>query len=168
MATAGQINGETIKSAISLKIRSAFASTTGTPPVTTYPRMYKEKVVQGMSKPCFFIWTMEVTPTKRMNNRYELMYQMNVRFEPDDDDEDAYKTCMENAIILTEALSKIDVPIEVDGNEVTKQVYGRSLSYNITEDVLQFFATYTLHGYIPAVETPSNMEELLEQTIIIW
>lgn len=168
MATAGQINGETIKSAIALKIRSAFASTNGSPPTTSYPTIYKEKVLQGMKKPCFFVWTMDVSPKKLMNNNYEFVHQMNIRFEPDDDDEEAYKTCMENAIVLTEALSKIDVPIEIDGDEVLKQIYGRNISYKIVEDVLQFYVTYTLRGYIPDTIIPVNMENILQNVIIIW
>lgn len=161
MATAGQIVGETVKSAIALKIRSAFAVTSGTPPVTIYPTIYKEKVVQGMTKPCFFVWTMDVTPLKRMNNRYEFTHQMNVRYEPADTDETPYETCMSVALALTEALDTIDVPIAINGVETEKQVRGKELSFNITDGVLQFFVSYTLHGYIPAAEAPSYMEQII-------
>ena len=156
----GQITGETIKSAISLKIRSAFATTSGTPPVTTYPTIYKEKVVQGMIKPCFFVWTMDVSPVKRMKNTFEFPYQMNVRYEPSEDDEEKYKSCMSVAMTLTEALSSIDVPIDVNGTEVLKQVYGRDMEFSITDDVLQFFVSYTLRGYIPEAATQPFMKTL--------
>ena len=156
----GQITGETVKSAISLKIRSAFATTSGTPPVTAYPTIYKEKVVQGMIKPCFFVWTMDVSPVKRMNNSFELLYQMNIRYEPSENDEEKYKSCMNAAMTLTEALSSINVPIDVDGEEVLKQVYGRNMEFSITDDVLQFFASYTLRGYVPEAVVPPFMEQI--------
>lgn len=156
----GQITGETVKSAISLKIRSAFATSSGTPPVTLYPIIYKEKVVQGMVKPCFFVWTMDVSPVKRMNNSFELLYQMNIRYEPSEDDEEKYKSCMNAAVTLIEALSSINVPIDVDGKEVLKQVYGRNMEFSITDDVLQFFASYTLHGYVPEAVVPPFMEQI--------
>ena len=156
----GQITGETVKSAISLKIRSAFATNSGTPPVTLYPTIYKEKVVQGMIKPCFFVWTMDVSPVKCMNNSFELLYQMNIRYEPSEDDEEKYKSCMNAAMTLIEALSSINVPIDVDGEEVLKQVYGRNMEFSITDDVLQFFASYTLCGYVPEAVVPPFMEQI--------
>ena len=156
----GQITGETVKSAISLKIRSAFATTSGVPPVTTYPTIYKEKVVQGMTKPCFFVWTMDVSPVKRMKNTFEILYQMNIRYEPREDDEEKYKSCMDVAMTLIEALSSIDVPIDVDGAEVLKRVYGRDMEFSITDDVLQFFASYTLCGYVPEAAIPPFMEQI--------
>jgi hypothetical protein len=160
MMAVGQITGETIKSAISLKIRSAFATSSGTPPVTLYPTIYKEKVVQGMVKPCVFVWTMDVSPVKRMNNSFELPYQMNIRYEPSEGDEEKYKSCMNAAMTLIEALSSINVPIDVDGEEVLKQVYGRNMEFSITDDVLQFFASYTLRGYVPEAATQPLMETL--------
>ena len=55
-------DGESIKSAIALKLKSGFAYTNeDSPPITIYPNIYKEKVVQGMKKPAFFIWVMEVS-----------------------------------------------------------------------------------------------------------
>ena len=70
--------GESIKSAISLKIKSNFAITSGEPPITIYPTIYKEQMVQGMDKPSFFIWQMDVEQEKLMRNNYERVYQMNV------------------------------------------------------------------------------------------
>ena len=66
----GEITGESIKSAIALKIKSGFAITSGSPPITIYPNIYKEKIVQGMEKPCFFIWVMDISQEKLMRNNY--------------------------------------------------------------------------------------------------
>lgn len=160
MIDIGQITGETIKSAISLRIRNAFTTTQGTPPTNSYPTIYKEKVVQGMTKPCFFVWTMDVAPQKRMKKRFELSYQMNVRYEPSDGDEATYESCISVATKLVEALSIIDVPVDVGGAEVLKHVYGRNMEFNITDGVLQFFVSYTLHGYVPEAEIPPFMEQI--------
>ena len=158
MATAGEIVGETVKSALSLTIRSAFAVTSGTPPTTVYPTIYKEKIIQGMSKPCFFIWVMEVDSEKRMNNNYDLTFQMNVRYHPADDDEAAYETLMGIGLKLTEVLSLVDMPISVNGTAVNKKVKGTQTSYNITDGVLQFYTTYKLKAFVPQEAAPAMGE----------
>lgn len=163
---AGQITGETVKSAISLKIRSAFATTSGTPPVTTYPTIYKEKVVQGMIRPCFFVWTMDVEQEKLMRNNYERVYQMNVRYHPEEKDPKTYETLADIGNKLLDYLTTINVPIflgryDGQGNPIedSKPVTGMQMSYEITEDVLQMFVTYKLKAK-RALEAVPEMEQL--------
>lgn len=157
----GQIIGETVKSAISLKIQSAFATTSGTPPVTTYPTIYKEKVVQGMIKPCFFVWTMDVEQEKLMRNNYERVYQMNVRYHPEDNDLKCYQTLTDIGNKLLEYLTQIEVPIflgryDTEGEPIEdmKPIRGSQMSFEIVDDVLQVFATYVVKMKMVEAELP--------------
>lgn len=147
----GEITGESIKSAISLKINGNFAITTGSPPVTLYPNIYKEQIIQGMEKPCFFIWQMDVSQERLRLNHYERVYQMNIRYHPKDDDLKKYETLSDMGNKLLEYLSTIDVPIflgryDVEGNPIedAKPVRGTQMSFKINENVLQVYVTYAV------------------------
>lgn len=161
----GAITGESIKSAIALKIRSAFAKTEGDPPITLYPTIYKEEVVQNMILPSFFIWTMEVDQTQVQKNVYERMYQMNIRYHPIEEDLRLYENLESIALKLSESLTSIEVPIfagslneEGQPIEDKKPVVGRSISHKITDGVLQFFVTYTIRGRIQEIKGPQMNE----------
>lgn len=160
MAAIGEIAGETVKSSIALAIRSAFAVASGTPPSTVYPVIYKEKIIQNMSKPCFFIWVMDVKVEKQMGNNYELTFQMNVRYHPADDNESSYQTLMAIGLNLTEVLSAVFMPISINCTAANKKVKGTQTSYNITDNVLQFYTTYSLKAFIPQEEV-EKMEQLI-------
>jgi len=147
----GEITGESIKSAIALKLKSSFAITNGQPPITIYPTIYKEKIVQGMKKPCFFIWVMDVSQEKLMRNNYTRDYQMNIRYHPEDKDTKTYETLSAIGNKLLDKLTLIEVPIFIGrydsgGNPIEdkKPVRGMQMSYEITEDVLQFYVTYSI------------------------
>lgn len=162
----GEITGESIKSAIALKIRSSFAVTTGEPPITIYPTIYKEKVVQDMKKPCFFIWVMDVSQEKLMRNNYERLYQMNIRYHPEEKDPKTYETLADIGNKLLDYLTTIDVPIflgryDGEGNPIedSKPITGRQMNYEIKEDVLQMFVTYKLKAK-QALEAVPDMEQL--------
>ena len=162
----GEITGESIKSAISRKIQSDFAITSGEPSITTYPTIYKEKIVQGSDKPCFFIWTMNVSQIKRMRNNYNRLYQMNVRYHPLDEDINKYKTLCDIGNRLLETLSKIDVGIDLgavdnEGNpiESLKPVIASDIDFKIVDDVLQVFVNYQIRGK-QYVEEIADMQTL--------
>lgn len=148
----GEIKGESIKSAIALKLRSGFAYTDNdTPPSIVYPNIYKEKIVQGMKKPAFFIWVMEVSQEKKLGNNYERFYQMNIRYHPKEDDTTTYETLADIGNKLMEVLLTIDVPIDLgekdlEGRPVEglKPVRGSQMDFTIQDDVLQFFVTYKI------------------------
>lgn len=109
----GEITGESIKSAIALKLKSTFAKNIDSPPI-----IYKEKMVQGMKKPCFFIWTMDIEQTKGLMNQYRRVYQMNVRYHPVDDDPKLYETLGEIGNKLLEHLDTISLPVSGDRKSV--------------------------------------------------
>jgi len=162
----GEITGESIKSAIALKIRSSFAVTTGEPPITIYPTIYKEKVVQDMKKPCFFIWVMDVSQEKLMRNNYERLYQMNIRYHPEEKDPKTYETLADIGNKLLDYLTNINVPIflgryDGEGNPIedSKPITGRQMNYEIKEDVLQMYVTYKVKAKQLMEEVP-EMEQL--------
>lgn len=161
-----EIMGESIKSAISLKIRSNFAITSGEPPITIYPTIYKEQVVQGMDKPSFFIWQMDVEQKKLMGNSYERVYQMNVRYHPEENNLRCYQTLADIGNKLLEYLTQIEVPIflgyhddEGEPIEGMKPIRGSQMSFKIVDDVLQVFVTYVVKMKMVEVALPS-METL--------
>jgi len=162
----GEITGESIKSAIALKIKSSFAITNGSPPITIYPNIYKEKIVQGMKKPCFFIWVMDVSQEKIMRNVYTRDYQMNIRYHPEEKDNKTYETLSDIGNKLLDKLTTIDVPIflgRYDGKgnpiEDKKPVRGIQMSFEIKEDVLQCYVTYSIKAKQMVEEVP-EMETL--------
>lgn len=162
----GEITGESIKSAIALKIKSSFAITNGSPPITIYPNIYKEKIVQGMKKPCFFIWVMDVSQEKIMRNVYTRDYQMNIRYHPEEKDTKTYETLADIGNKLLEYLTQIEVPIflgrydnEGEPIEDMKPIRGSQMSFEIKEDVLQFYVTYSIKAKQLVDEVP-GMESL--------
>ena len=158
----GEITGESIKSAISLKLKNSFANTDDSPPIT----IYKEKIVQGMKKPCFFVWVMDVEQEKLMRNNYERVYQINIRYHPEENDTKTYETLSDIGNKLLDKLTTIDVPIflgryGVGGEPIEdkKPVRGTQMSFEIKEDVLQFYVTYSIKAKQLADEVP-EMESL--------
>lgn len=140
----GEITGEMIKSAMARNITQNITLKNK----TAY-KIYKEKTVQGFSKPSFFIWTMDVDQTKLMRNNYERNYMMNVRYHTKDDAPKQYEELNELGNKLLWTLSTLNVPIVVldETNkeiQVDKPIKGKQMSFNIVEDVLQVYVTYTI------------------------
>lgn len=152
---AGEITGETIKSSVSLTIRELFKISTGTPPVITYPRIYKEQVIEKAELPYFFIWILNEDIQKERNNKYKLTYQMKIEYHPADKLVGTYETCSAIAHLLFEGIESISVPIFL-GHYTTPQtgnpvpiveylpVKGKQMSWVIQDDILCFFITYSI------------------------
>lgn len=140
----GEITGEIIKSAISLKIKDTFK--TGVTPNIVYPTIYKEEIKQNLSKPYFFIWAVDVESQKISRNIYEITYQMNVRYHGIDNDPKEYQNLTDKGNRLAEALNTIDVPIWNGTEEIKLPVFSRRLDYKITDGVLQCFVTYVIRA----------------------
>jgi len=162
----GEITGESIKSAISLKLKSNFANTSGTPPITIYPNIYKEQIVQKFKKPSFFIWVMDVSQEKLLGNKYERLYQMNIRYHPEEKDLKTYETLAEIGNQILKVLTYIEVPINLGrkdtlGNPIEdkKPVMGKQMSFKIIDDVLQVYVNYVIRGKFKELEKP-HMQSL--------
>lgn len=157
MSTIGEVNGETVKSAVSLAIKEAF-TIAGTPPI--YPKIYKEKIIQGMVKPCFFVWIMNMECNKLMLNNYNLVYQINVRYHPTDDDQLTYEHLVAKGLKLSEVLDTINIGMDFGGSELLLKIQATQVSYNIVDGILQFYATYTIKVKKSLGSTDPEMEDL--------
>lgn len=139
----GEITGEIIKSAIARNIKQNIK-------LADNFKIYKERTVQNMSKPCFFIWEMDVGQAKQMRNQYTRDYQMNIRFHAKEDSSKLFEQLSNLGNQLLESLALLQVPLRVldpDSNQViegTKPVKGVEMSFNIVENVLQVYVTYTI------------------------
>ena len=118
-----EIIGESIKSAISIKLGEIFGTDT---------IRYKEKVSK-MKYPNFFIYQLSVTPTAKGRNRWELEYLINIRYRYTED-----VTTISNieqilddvGLQLCTQLTKIDLELPV-------QTYNRR--YEKEDGICQFF-----------------------------
>ncbi len=135
----GAIKSETVKSAIAAKLISSFTS----------PTIYKEKVLGGIIKPCFFILTVDLEQKQLMRNNYNRTYQMNVRYHPEEDDEQSYEHLTSVGTKLMTALQHIDLPMFLGNYDVVTgkpieevlPVKGTQINFRITDSVLLFFVT---------------------------
>lgn len=160
----GEIKGESVKSAIALKIKAAF--TTGSTPNFVYPTIYKEQVPQGLVKPYFFIWLINLGSRKGLGNQYWLTYQMKVEYETADNDLSQYENVAAVGLKLLESLRTINVPISLNGTtETTIPAKGSDLSWQIVEGVMQFFATYTLKIKLSEEEAAAMAELLITESV---
>ena len=142
---AGEITGEIIKSAISRNIRQNITLKNS----ATY-KIYKERTVQGFAKPSFFIWAIDVEQQSVSKGVYNRIYQMNIRYHTQDSTPKLNEELNELGNKLLYHLAILDVPIlDIDETtqkqkEITRPVKGTQMSFNIVEDVLQVYVTYTI------------------------
>lgn len=152
----GSVTGELIKSAIARNITKNISLQNNTP-----FKVYKEKTVQSFNKPSFFIWVMDVSQRKLMNNNYERYYQMNIRFHTVDDNPKEYEELSDIGNKLLYSLALLDVPILVFDAlsnktiEQNKPIKGTQMSFNIVDGVLQMFVTYTIKAKQVLAEAPT-------------
>lgn len=167
----GKMMGESIKSAISLKIKSNFSITSENPQFIMHPIIYKEQIVQGMEKPSFFIWQMDVAQEKLMRNNYKRLYQMNVRYHPESNNLNQYEVLADIGNRLLESLATIEVPIflgryDTDGEQMAdlKSVRGSQMSFRIVDGILQVFVSYAVKTKLVEAAVPF-MERLFVNSI---
>lgn len=116
-----KIESETIKSAIAKMLANSFPDKT----------IYKNKVEQGMKRPCFFISQLNGMQEKESRNLYRRTYLMNIRYHKDN------PTRTELDEIGFELLGLLN---ELKDEDLF--VFGSDAKYEIVDDVLQFFITY--------------------------
>jgi hypothetical protein len=138
------INGESIKSAVAKRIEYMHEQLG-----ITKPRMYKERTIKGMEKPCFFIWAMDVSQTNLMRGAVSRDYQMNIRYHVEGDDKRLYEKLCDMGVQLLDYLRDIylDLPIR-----------GEQMSYEVTEGVLQVYVTYRIR--LKKLEDKQEMNDL--------
>ena len=99
---------------------------------TVYPSaqydIYTERIEQGFSAPCFSIRQLRADVTPYPSGLHEIVQHMDVRFFPSDSR--PQEQCRETAQTLTLLLRR------------TESLRGSNLSWEITDEVLHFFADY--------------------------
>lgn len=137
------------------KVLNAITTLLGTNFGTGY-RYYVENVEQGLTKPAFHVSFLETFSRSRGTVLYDRTFPVVVHFFTDQK-ENTITECYKMAEILSELLELITI----EG----KLVRGRDISWNITDDVLQFFITYEFATQkITDVET--NMDEFVSTSNI--
>jgi hypothetical protein len=131
------------------KVLNAITTLLGTNFGTGY-RYYVENVEQGLTKPAFHVSFLETFSRSRGTVLYDRTFPMVIHFFTDKK-ENKITECYKMAEILSELLELISV----EG----KLVRGRDISWNITDDVLQFFITYEFTTQ-KITEVGTTMEDL--------
>jgi hypothetical protein len=92
-----------------------------------------EEIKQGLKPPRFFVRLIEPAHTHELGYRYRRDLPFVVRyFSPERANDDMYNMAEQ----LTAALKSITIG--------DKQVYGQRMSFQIIDEVLHFFVTYTM------------------------
>ena len=99
---------------------------------TVYPSaqydIYTERIEQGFSAPCFSVRQLRADVTPYPSGLHEIVQHMDVRFFPSDGR--PQEQCRETAQMLTLLLRR------------TESLRGSNLAWEITDEVLHFFADY--------------------------
>lgn len=141
----GEINGESVKSAIARRLIECFTVHEGWDAVP--PIVYKERIIQCFEKPSFFIWTLNTTQKKLMRNNYERVYSMNIKYHPKEDDLNIYENLDSIGEKALRCLETITLPTYYKGGEIPLPVRGINLDFKIIQDVLNIFVEYVIRGF---------------------
>ena len=155
-----EISGESLKSAIALKILGGFADVVSTSPLT----LYKERMVQQIELPCFFIWTMDISQIRVGQNVYSRLYQMNVRYQSKDNNSSNYEELTQVGSILLEELRELQLPV-LTPPKLGEIIPATEVTFNIVENVLQCFANYRIRGYFKKLTDEEIALEIKMQTL---
>lgn len=132
------ITSETIKSAMAKTLALQY------PEVT----LYKNKVLKGFKKPCFFISQLEPSIEKIGKNRYKINFPMCIRYHNDNASRTDLDSVGFNIMDIFDTL--------IDGEPIC---YAKNSRYEILDDVLQCFITYSINVIKPVKEN-IKMENL--------
>lgn len=128
-----EILGETIKSAISIKLGEIFGQET---------IRYKEQIT-NVKYPNFFIYQVSVTPTPKGQNRWEIDYLINIRYRYVEDTSlvsNLEQKLDEVGLALCTQLTEIDLELPV-------KTYNRN--YEKVDGVCQFFCNIKIFATNP-------------------
>lgn len=117
-------------------------------------RYYIENVEQGLTKPCFHVAFLENFSRSRGPVLYDRTFPMIIHFFTDKK-ENKITECYKMAEMLSELLELITI----EGNLVR----GKNISWNITDDVLQFFITYEFTTQ-KVTNSETNMDNIVSKS----
>lgn len=134
------ITGDFVKDAVVRRIAENFDDAV----------IYTEKKEQGLKVPCFFLLETNVLQSKRQKGVSERIYNITVRWIPDDDSLRKYEDCARTGNLLSEVLETINT-----GESIT---HGTGIQYEIIQNVLYFYVNYKVR-MIKEKETDPQMKE---------
>ena len=123
-----EVIGESIKSAISIKLGEIFGT-------DTY--RYKEKVTK-MQYPNFFIYLVNPTITPNTQNRWHIDYLINIKYR--------YAEDTTNITNLEQELDRIAFKLMTEFTEIQleRPIFVRNARYEKSDGILEFFCNVTL------------------------
>lgn len=162
----GEVKGEKIKNAVAKKLYQTFkVEDINNPSGFICDKIYKEKTVQGVERPSFFIYILDVQLEKRIFDKYELAYNVVIRYEIEERDDNNYEKLNEVGNVLFCNLKTIDIEIPayyIDENQekqvVTMPLRGSRMEYTIQDNILHFFVTYKLRVWEDMEKEPEMKE----------
>lgn len=120
------LSGDAIKSAVARRLATLFEGIT----------VYKEKVNQHLKYPHFFILQINLSREKDLAPFNWLNYQLNIRYRPNKSFDSKYSELDQIGLDMMNGLEKI----EVEGTPLRPT----DMSYQIVDDVLQFFINFRM------------------------
>ena len=129
-----EVIGESVKSAVSIKLGDIFRVATTQNGQTTYvyPKRYKEAVT-NIQYPNFFIYQVSLDITPDTRNRWNLDYLMNVRYR--------YVEDVETVTNIEQQLDAVGLKLLTEFTEIQleRPVKVKNARYEKADGVLQFF-----------------------------
>jgi len=103
-----------------------------------------EPIPQNLAPPYFFVKLLEPTHTRELGRRHLRVHPFDVHyFAPGREIADMY----DMADQLTTALQQITV--------AGRPVHGTEMRFQVVDDVLHFFVTYSFHAWAPRPDAPA-------------
>ena len=133
-----EIKSNTIVSSITRKLKDNFNDV----------QIYKDKKLQGLKKPCFFVFNLSSSQSKATKDIFNREHLINIRFHS----EYTRPEIDEVAFILLDLLSEIK-----NGELILRPI--REIKYEIQDDVLQMFIPYKIRVF-KSTDNGINMNEI--------
>lgn len=133
-----EIKSNTIVSSITRKLKDNFNDV----------QIYKDKKLQGLKKPCFFVFNLNSSQSKATKDIFNSEHLINIRFHS----EYTRPEIDEVAFILLDLLSEIK-----NGELILRPI--REIKYEIQDDVLQMFIPYKIRVF-KSTDNGINMNEI--------
>lgn len=129
------ITGTTITSAICRKLHERW------PDIS----IYREHIDEDFDEPSFFVWSVNVSSSPRMWNRFIHTHKIEVNFFPKRGNTSLYSVLLDFGLELCEVLNSISVDID----ETTMPVWAINPTYQIIDDSsLQWSADFQIEAVI--------------------
>ena len=152
------IKGDFIISAMATKMAQCLRNDTVDPPVI--PTMYKNKIMEGAKEPYFLLSIIDMTQENGMTTSAWRVYRMKVEYHLEETDYDRHSEYRDMGERLLGILRTIDLPDKYEGDKIiTRLVKANKMSFQIVENVLQFFVNYRIKVKL-ILPDPVKMQEL--------